>query len=217
MLRPLVAALIAALALPGCYWFRFGGNPDRTVYEQVPEDVPAERWIQGTPRLAVEFEGAFRIDGKGRSARDPHASDYYLRLLRKTGLFGDVRLAEPDVAARPDPGGVRGARVRLLLDYREDSHSAGDLVKAALTPGLTAYKMSLDGTQRLELSVPWSEQVVSYEARSVLTRLYYQSGRATASRQILHDEADRLNFLAIVHRMRSDPLLFQPGGSAKAD
>jgi hypothetical protein len=200
-----LALVVAALLLaPGCYTVRFG-NHDRTEYVQLPKDIPREQWARGKPIVTVAFEGVLESVGEGEPYPDDNDSFYYSRLLRKAEVFEAVR--GPDVAAGDSP--VPLARARLELHYEEDDHTSGNFAKAALAPGLAHYRFDLAGTMRFVLTLPDSEQEVTYEATTILSRLYFSSGRRRSGRLMLYREVDKTNFLNIIHQLRTDPRLYR--------
>ncbi len=202
-----LALIVAAVLLaPGCFVVRFG-DADRTVYVQVPEDIPRERWVRGEPSIAVAFEGVLESVGEGEPYPDDNDAFYYSRLLRKARIFEAVR--GPDVAAGEPAAAL--ARAHLELRYEEDSHDSGNFAKAAIAPGLTGYRLDLTGTMRFLLTLPGSEQATAYEATTVLTRLYYSSGRRRSGRLLLYREVDKTNFLNIIHQLRAEPRLYDTG------
>jgi hypothetical protein len=200
------AAVCLLLLAPACYTFRFGGAPDKTVYHRVPEDVPEEDWIRDAPSVPVSFEGVFVSTGKDEPIRDPAASMSYSRLLRKARVFAAVR--GPDVAAPPEPIAA-GGRARLEVVYLEDAKHAENLIKAALVPAATGYRVDLTSTMRLSVVLPGGGDPIVYEATSVLTRVYYHASNHDAAKRLLIDDADHTNFLAIIHQLRADPRLYR--------
>jgi hypothetical protein len=200
------AVAVCLLLAPACYTSHFGGARDKTVYHRVPEDVPEEKWIRAEPSVPVRFEGVFVSTGRDEPTRDEAASMSYSRLLRKARVFAAVR--GPDVAAPPEPLAEVG-RVRLDVVYLEDSNSAENLVKAALVPGATGYRIDLTSTMRLQLVPPGGGDAISYQAISVLTRVYHHASHHDAAKRMLIDDADHTNFLAIIHQLRADPRLYQ--------
>ncbi len=205
--RSAALGVIAAAALStACYVFHFG-NPDRTLYRELPRDVPPEQWLTGRPRVAVVFEGVFRSFGGGPPVRDENASMTYARLLRKAGVFAAV--GGPDVARAPEAHG----RVRIEMRYEEDLHDTGNLAKAAIAPGLIPYRLDLRGTTELYLELPGSEPK-TYAATTALTRLYYRSQRRDQSIRLLYREVEDRNFLVVVHKLRAERLLFDPPAPA---
>jgi len=202
----LTLVVVSVLLAPGCYTVRFG-NPDRTVYVQVPEDIPREQWVRGEPNIAVAFDGVLESVGEGEPYPDDNDSFYYSRLLRKARIFEAV--GGPDVAAG-EPAAA-AARAHLELHYEENTHTSQNFAKAAIAPGLTGYRLDLAGTMRFLLTLPGSEQAAVYEATTILTRLYYSSGRKRSGRLLLYREVDKINFLNIIHQLRADPRLYHAG------
>jgi len=201
--RLCLVLLAAAPLLSACYVFRFG-NPDSTQVRELPPEVPPAAWLDGPPQVAVVLEGVFRAAGDGPMLPDENASHTWARRLRKAKVFSEV--GGPDVAAAPEAP----ARVRVEIRYVEDLHDAGNLARAAIAPGLTGYRLDLEGTTTLRLEWPGGETSRVYEARTALTRLYYRSQRRDVSRRILYQEVEETNFLAVVHQLRAEPLLFGP-------
>lgn len=195
--------MAAVLLAPACYTVRFG-DQDRTVYVQVPEDIPREQWVRGEPAIAVAFEGVVESLGEGEPHPDDNDSLYYARLLRKAQLFQEV--FGPDAAAGGSAAPL--ARARLELHYEEESNDGANFAKAAIAPGMVAYRFDLAATMRFVLEFPATEEALVYEAKTVLSRRYYNSGRRQRSRVQLYREADKTNFLNIVHQMRADPRLY---------
>ena len=138
------AAAVCWLLATACYAWHFGGV-DKTVYHRVPEDVPEETWIRDEPSVPVRFEGVFVSTGEDEPTRDEAASMSYSRLLRKARVFATVR--GPDVAAPPEPLAGSG-RARLQVVYLEDAKHAENLVKTALVPAGTGYRIDLTSTMR---------------------------------------------------------------------
>ena len=200
------AAVVCLLLTPACYTWHFGGAPDKTVYHRVPEDVPEEDWIRDEPSVSIRFEGVFVSTGKDEPTRDQAASMSYSRLLRKARVFAAVR--GPDVAAPPEPSAA-GGRVRLDVLYLEDAKHAENLVKAALVPAATGYRIDLTSTMRLSVALPGGGDPIVYEATSVLTRIYHHASNHDAAKRMLIDDADHTNFLAINHQLRADPRLYE--------
>jgi len=200
------AAAMCLLLAPACYTWHFGGAPDKTVYHRVPEDVPEEKWVRAEPSLPVAFEGVFVSTGEDEPTRDEAASMSFSRLLRKARVFAAVR--GPDVAAAPAPTAA-GGRARIDVVYLEDVNGAENLVKAALVPAATGYRIDLTSTMRLRLALPDGGDPVVYEATSVLTRVYHHGSHHDAAKRLLLDDADHTNFLAIIHQLRADPRLYQ--------
>ena len=195
--------LLAAPLVSACYVFRFG-NPDATEVRELPPEVPRSAWLDGPPRVAAVFEGVRRSVNDGPLVPDENASHSYARRLRKAKLFSEV--GGPDVAGAPEDA----ARVRVEIRYVEDLQDASNLARAVIAPGLTGYRLDLDGVTTLYLELPDGETSRVYEARTALTRVYYRSQRRDVSRQILYREVEETNFLAIVHQLRAESLLFAP-------
>lgn len=208
--RGIRASLLVVLGLAaGCYTFHWGADPDRTLYRVIPEPVPEEARVEGTPWVWLLFEGAFLLREDGAHARDPRSSATFLRLLRRTGLFAAVE----DTPASVLPAGAVEEprwRGRLELAYAEDDHTAGNLVKAATMPGFTGYRHDLDGTMRLVLEPPGTDEPLVVEATTSLTRLYHHADGRDAARHRLLLEVDRLNFLNVVDQLRAEPRLVAP-------
>jgi hypothetical protein len=196
-----LALLVAAPLASACYVIHFG-NPDSTLVQALPPDVPRALWQDGPPRVAVVLAGVYRAAGDGSLVPDENASDTWARRLRKAKVFREV--AGPDVAATPEAP----AHVRVEIRYREDLHDASNLARAAIAPGLTGYRIDLEATTTLTLELPDAEEPRVYQARTALTRLYYRSQRRDVSRRLLYRQVEETNFLAIVHQLRAEPLLF---------
>jgi hypothetical protein len=201
------AAAVCCLLASACLPFGFGGGAaDKTIYHRVPEDVPEEQWIRDDPSVPVRFEGVFVWTGEDEPTRDEAASMSYSRLLRKARVFAAVR--GPDVAAPPEPLAA-GGRARLEIVYLEDAKHAENLVKAALVPAGTGYRIDLTSTMRLSVVLPEGGDPIVYQATSVLTRVYYHANHHDAAKRVLVDDADHTNFLAIIHQLRADPRLYR--------
>ncbi len=191
----------ALLVASGCYTFRSSGS-DRTVWEELPNDPRPELWIEGTPKVGIVFEGVYSALNDAEPWLDEQATGYYQKQLRRSRIFTEVH-----DGGRRAPEGL--ARVRMRRLVREDGNTGANLTKAATVPGLLVYRFGLEATLRLELEHPDGE-TSTYEARSVLTRIYHHSGNRDAARQLLYREADGANTKAILHQLRADADLFDP-------
>jgi hypothetical protein len=197
-----LAALVASMCLaPGCYTWR-SASADRTVWEELPNDPRPELWVEGTPRVPVVFEGVVSAFGDLEPALDERATEHYRRLLREAHVFTDVLDHERE--------GIEGlSRVRLERVFQEDDHTSANMTKAVTVPGLLGYRFGLTATFRLELERPGSAPE-TYEARSVLTRIYHHADRRDEARRVVYYEAERANSEAILHQLRADVSLFDP-------
>lgn len=210
--RLLLAALVAPcllLGAPGC--FSFSRSQDKTFFLRLPDDTPPDQWLRRDLAVHARFEGVFVAHGEQEATRDDPASNSYSRLLRKAGVF--VSVDGPDVGAPPvqsaSAQGI-GGRVRLEVRYRADAHTSSNLAKAAIAPGLSAYRFGLESTMWLRVRLEGEAEPISYEATTALVRRYHGAGSHDAARRMLYDEVDRRNFMAIVHAMRADPRLHLP-------
>lgn len=192
--------VVVALAVaPGCYTWR-SASADRTVWDELPQDPRPELWIQGSPKVAAVFEGVYTAFGDVEPAPDERATQRYRRMFHDAHIF--TRLVDARQGA-----GDGLCRVRLERSFHENEHSAENISKAVTVPGLLGYKFELVATLRLELDWP-ERDPVSYEARSVLTRVYHHSDRRDEARRIVYLEAERANSEAILHQLRANEDLF---------
>jgi len=183
--RPL--SCLIPIALLAC----IEASRPQTILHGVPEPVPAERWVEGTPALAIVFEGAFVSKAGGELFLDEEQSAYFLRLLRKTGIFADVFAAPAAGAAPPSP---HRARLEIRDDYRDTFLPRG---------------IRLDSRMRFAITGPAQDRELVYEAASEVERVYLTVNVAPEARAIVRRECDKHNFLSLVHQMRTDARLFQ--------
>jgi hypothetical protein len=174
---------------------------DSTVWNELPDDPRPELWVEGTPRLAVVFEGVYRALGDAEPSFDSQATGYYRRALRRAGVFSEV-LSREDESAAGLPV------VRMQRSFREDDHTAANMGKAFTVPGVLGYRFDLVATLSLELARP-DRDPVRYEARSSLTRIYHYASNRDGARRLVYMEADRANTEAVMHQLRADPDLFE--------
>ena len=160
----------------------------------------------GSPRLSIVLDGVYGALGDAEPALDAQATQYYLGVLRESGVFREV--FGGDAGAEPTL-----PRVRMQRLYQEDGNTGANLAMAATVPGLLGYRFALVATLRLELEGADGAPRV-YEARSRLTRIYHHAGNTDAARLFVYFEADRANTAAIVHQLQADASLFEPVGSA---
>jgi hypothetical protein len=201
-LRPAVLLpllLASALTDSACITFR-SANADRTNWDELPNDPRPELRVEGTPRVAVVFDGVYTALGDAEPAFDAPSTGHYLGVLRKAGVFREV----VDRESAPGPG-LRRVRVERL--FEEDAHTGSNLTQAVTVPGLLGYRFALTATYRLQLERPEGAPAV-YEARSRLTHIYHAAAHADASRLLIYREADRANTEALVNQLRADPELF---------
>lgn len=198
-----LAVLAAGLVASGCYTWR-GTSADHTLWDELPNDPRPELWIEGSPKVAVAFEGVYTALGDAAPVADERSTEHYRRVLREAHVFSE--LGNP---AREPPG---LCRVRLERRFREDENTAANFSKALTVPGLLGYRFGLLATFRLELACP-ERAPVGYEARSVLTRIYHHAERRDEARRIAYYEAEEANSQAILHQLRADGDLFDVGAA----
>jgi len=206
----LLSVATAGLLASGCFMWR-SADADVTIWNEMPEDPRPELWAEGEPRLTVVFEGAYRALGDAQPSYDAQASEYFLRVLRKNSAFKEVLGRDAEASGSH-------ARVRVERLYRETENFAENMMKAATIPGVLGYHYDLVGTLRLELRSPDGDPV-TYEARSVLRRVYHSAGNRDNARRLAFYEVDRANIDAVLHQLRADPALFEAGapGEGYAD
>jgi hypothetical protein len=197
-----LVALVATLCLAsGCYTFR-GTGSDLTTWEELPNDPRPETWVEGSPRVAVVLEDVVSVFGAAEPASDERLTQYYRDVLRKAHVFSEVL----------DQGGEGSeglSRVRLERVFQEDDHTGANMTKAVTVPGLLGYRFGLTATFTLELERPGSAPV-TYQARSVVTRIYHHADHRDEARRMVYQEAERANAQAILHQLRADADLFDP-------
>lgn len=191
----------AGLLVSGCYMIR-SPSEDRTVWNELPNDPRPELWVEGAPKLGVVFEGVYRALGDTEPSPDAQATEFYRRALGDADVFTEVLGREAEATGQL-------SRVRMERIYREDDQMAANMTKAVTTAGLLGYRFTLIATLTLEIQPPDGDPV-TYEARSVLTRIYHHSGNRDRSRRLVYFEADRANTDALLHQLRADPELFEP-------
>ena len=184
----------------GCYTWR-SASADGTIWNELPNDPRPELWAEGTPKLSVVFDGAYRALGDAEPSFDPKSTQYYLGALRKAGAFAEV-------LERGSEEEGRLPRVRMTRIFVETDNLPVNLVKAVTVPGLLGYRYDLVGTLTLEIQPPNGEPI-RYEARSSLTCVYHTAGNHDNARRFAFREADRVNTEAVLHQLRADPRLFE--------
>lgn len=200
-LGSLISLAVAVLLTSGCYTWR-SSSADRTVWDALPNDPRPELWIEGSPRVPVVFEGVYSQWGDAEPVLDEPSTKHYLRVFRDAHVFSEVLDRERGANA-----GLSRLRMQRIL--QEDDNDAANMTMAATVPGLLGYRFQLVSTFRLELDRPGGDPV-TYEARSVLTRIYHHADRRDDARRIVYYEAERANAEAILHQIRTNADLFDP-------
>jgi len=195
----LLLLVASALLDSACITFR-SASADRTNWDELPNDPRPELRVQGSPRIAVVFDGVYTALGDAEPTFDAPSTEHYLKVLGEARVFSKV----VDREAAPGPG-LRRVRVDRL--FEEDDHTGSNLTQAVTVPGLLGYRFALTATYRLQIERPDGAPAV-YEARSRLTHIYHAAAYADDSRLLVYREADRANTEALLNQLRADPELF---------